>query len=954
MSTFGAFLAKYVVHHDSDFYSHQSMIDKAKYKFDQNEMDEMLDTYCKVVYENPDMPVSLMERASDYTTLRGDFDIKIKQTDMERLKLSMDRPFYTMDEVKAVINMFYEAIFLTIKNPKPHQLYCFLMEKKKPTVSGEYVKSGFHIEFPFILLSKADQSVVVFPKLVKDYELLDIFSRFGDYQKTFFDSNLFNHAWLMYGSRKEVSAESYRLTGIFDKYLKLAELEDVLKERTLYNCNQEAISIDCDPEFYLPRIMSINHHGKKEYICRTIPMELTSAKSTFKKLKPIDKSAPERAVASTPEELLKEVREIMPFLSAERAHEHNAWMRVGWALHNIGVGSQDALQIWIDFSKRSDKASRSETSCIYEWAKMDCRSDGPKVTIGTLRFFAQEDDPEEYNKYRRSKSKSIVLNSIEKNGTLTPYAAAQALYHQYKNDFVYTESKMWFHYDTHRWNPTPEGLELRKRICDLIAPIQERIDKIRKEIRDIDEKIRDQEEHVGDYDEEDEKVSEKDKVNKDKLRQLLIKEKNRLEDTTTKDKIIKECRELFLDKKFEEKTDSNVYLLGFMNGVLDLSQGVFRDGRPDDYVTFCTGYDFKEYADDAPEMKMVEDYLLKVFPDSEIRNYFLNQACLILRGGNILKKVMVWTGHGDNSKSVTIELLQNILGQYAIELPTALLTQQRAQSSAASPELVRTKGRRFAMIQEPDVNDTINTGILKQLSGNDVLSCRGLFQSQIEFRPQLKLAIICNKLPKVPSDDQATWNRLRVIPFEAKFIDPKECAPTFEEQFVRKQFPMDPLFSEKLPKMKEAFMYMLYKRYLNGEKYGFSSAEPEKVICATKIYRAANDLYMNFLSEKLVEDTDSTGIMLADLYENFRSWFKNNYNSKYIPPKLEMVEYMKTRYKRHFVINRLIGFRYRTEEDDEAEANAEFDRMQTEKEQIAQMRKEFDEKQSMSQLSQSS
>lgn len=946
MSSFSTFLSKYIVHQDSDYYSHQSMIDKVKYNFEQDDLDEMMELYCKVVYDTPDMPVSVMERSSDYTTLRGDFDMKIKKTDMERLKLSMDAPFYSMDEVKAVMNMFYEVIFTVVKNPKPYQLYCFLMEKKTPVESGEFVKSGFHVEFPFILLSKADQSVVVFPKLEKDYELLDIFARFGEeYQKTFFDSNLINHSWLLYGSRKEVGAQTYRMSGIYDKYLKQVSLEDVLKERTLYNCNQEAIVLNEEASYYLPRIMSITHHGKKDYICRTIPMELTSAKSTFKKLKPLDKSMPDRPVASTPEECLKEVREIMPFLSAERASTYESWMRVGWALHNIGVGSQDALQIWIDFSKKTTKGNFSEAGCIYEWAKMDRKNDGPKVTLGTLRFYAKEDDEEEYVKYCRAKSKSVVLNSIEKNGTLTPYAAAQAMYHQYKNDFVYTESKMWFYYDNHRWNPSPEGLELRKRICDLIVPIQERIDRLRREIREIDEKIRDQEENVGDV-EEDEKVSEKDKQNKDKLRQLLIKEKNRLEDTTTKDKIIKECRELFLDKKFEEKTDSNVYLMGFNNGILDLTQGVFRDGRPDDFVTFCTGYDFKEFTDDAHEMKMVEEYLLKVFPDPEIRNYFLNQACLILRGGNILKKVMVWTGHGDNSKSVTIELLQNILGQYAIELPTALLTQQRAQSSAASPELVRTKGRRFAMIQEPDVNDTINTGILKQLSGNDVLSCRGLFQSQIEFRPQLKLAIICNKLPKVPSDDQATWNRLRVIPFEAKFIDPKECAPTFQEQFIRKQFPMDPLFSEKLPKMKEAFMYMLFKRYLHGEKYGFSSTEPEKVICATKVYRAANDLYMNFLSEKLVEDTDSMGIMLADLYENFRMWFKNNYNSKYIPPKLEMVEYLKTRYKRHFVINRLIGFRYRTEEDDEAEANAEFDRMQQEKEQIAQMRKEYEEKMS--------
>jgi hypothetical protein len=96
--------------------------------------------------------------------------------------------------------------------------------------------------------------------------------------------------------------------------------------------------------------------------------------------------------------------------------------------------------------------------------------------------------------------------------------------------------------------------------------------------------------------------------------------------------------------------------------------------------------------------------------------------------------------------------------------------------------------------------------------------------------------------------------------------------------------------------------------------------EPEKVLMATRKYRSANDVFMNFLSDQLIEDPESLGVMLPDLYEQFKTWFKSNYSGKFVSPRHELKDYLANRYRKHFVINRLVGFRYRTEEDDEAES----------------------------------
>jgi hypothetical protein len=58
---------------------------------------------------------------------------------------------------------------------------------------------------------------------------------------------------------------------------------------------------------------------------------------------------------------------------------------------------------------------------------------------------------------------------------------------------------------------------------------------------------------------------------------------------------ILEARMVFFDQEFEKKLDADQNLLGFTNGVYDLSQHRFRDGRPEDYISLSFGYDYKVF-----------------------------------------------------------------------------------------------------------------------------------------------------------------------------------------------------------------------------------------------------------------------------------------------------------------------------------------------------------------------
>ena len=68
-----------------------------------------------------------------------------------------------------------------------------------------------------------------------------------------------------------------------------------------------------------------------------------------------------------------------------------------------------------------------------------------------------------------------------------------------------------------------------------------------------------------------------------------------LKNQTQKNNYLKECSELFYQEKFEDKLDSNCNLIGFENGVFDLETYEFREGHPDDFISFSTNIDYLPY-----------------------------------------------------------------------------------------------------------------------------------------------------------------------------------------------------------------------------------------------------------------------------------------------------------------------------------------------------------------------
>jgi P4 family phage/plasmid primase-like protien len=226
----------------------------------------------------------------------------------------------------------------------------------------------------------------------------------------------------------------------------------------------------------------------------------------------------------------------------------------------------------------------------------------------------------------------------------------------------------------------------------------------------------------------------------------------------------------------------------------------------------------------------------------------------------------------------------NALGDYYMSCPITMITRKRGQSNETSPEKVRMKGRRFGVFQETDDGEKLNVGIMKEFTGGDKVLVRDLFKGSnemIEYKPQMKYFLTCNQLPAVPSNDDGTWRRLRVIEFGSKFTD----NPTKANEFK-----IDKNLKQEIKKWGPSFMSYLINIYQTAYKGKFL-VEPSEVMASTNQYKMENDFYTEYLMDRVIQtDNVKDTISKETLWEAFRSWFKTNYEGKPPPKKIEFLK----------------------------------------------------------------
>ncbi len=931
-------------------YSHVSMFEPTgKFLFERTNREEMLENYCLNLLINKEFRCGLAEKPTNYIPILIDVDIKViydkeSKTHLSkeiahRLKINGDKiegHLYSEKEVKKIFKIYHEVMGEILEDKKAENYYTFFLEKDAYFKKPNEISSGFHGIILYTVLRKDEIAIHLAPRVKEAVKNSDMFKYLDieDSSHCVDTASNFN-TWLMYGSRKEPHLDYYRLKKIYDLNMDVISIEKAFDKFVLYDSLGEVFIKECklcgdnykkyyaiekqseeesktsvfDPAllskedlilYYLPRFLSISHFKrdftktKKSLMCPIV----NTFKSVNEKHIISDENIPLQGVG------LEMVNSLMSMLNIERANNYAEWLEIGIILYNIGSGCRQTYDIWIKFSRRTTLENYfSESVCADQWTKFIKRGKG----MGTLRFLARTDNPIEYNKWAGEQSVKKASSAI----TGGHYDLAKMLYEHHGGTYVYTSGKKpgWYQFDGNRWKKMEEGIILKQKISlDLVPKFKEIIKELRRR---------------GDDDEEENSKEIQAKI------KMVYKLIGNLNSSPFKKNILEECKEVFYREAFISKLNTDPYLLGFDNGILDLREMRFRKGRPEDMISKSCGYDFPiDMSYDHPDSIEVLDFFKKIFPDPQLERYMWEYCASLLIGGNAAKNILSLIGDGDNGKSMLILMIEEALGTgelgYAIKLPTSVITGKRTQSAAASPEMARSDGVRFMSVQEPSDKESANIGILKELSGNDRLYVRPLYEDGREIVPMFKFCVICNKLLKIFSTDKAFWKRQRVVPCEATFMDAddKGLPKDPREQINQKKFPANPYFKDNITSMKQAFIWIMFQKLKNVKKNG-RMPDPEKVKEATLEYKKSNDVVGRFFDYAIKED-EKAETSLTDFYVSFRSWFADE-----MPPRTSIM--IKQEFKEELIKkigkpsgqgNIFIGFKIKSLKENIKEGNA--------------------------------
>jgi len=295
---------------------------------------------------------------------------------------------------------------------------------------------------------------------------------------------------------------------------------------------------------------------------------------------------------------------------------------------------------------------------------------------------------------------------------------------------------------------------------------------------------------------------------------------------------------LTFDGNFENIINKNHEYLPIKNNrVINLKTLEIRERTRDDYFTVELNIDYL-----TSPILHAETYFKSLMNNNEeLYNYLQRILGYCITGETMEKSLFIFYGFGDNGKSALINILHAILGPFFTTLSDKVIL-KRDTSNSTTPELVSLHHTRLGVLNESNEDSVLNAERVKALSGCDTIQCNPKYKDEFMFKPYCKIILCTNNRPAFNSTDIAMINRLKLIPFDAKFEVNRSNNNYIED-------------------IKNKYLDEIFTWIANGSALYYTE---EKIITAPIIdrymteYVNENDVVGRFLDECCVLDPESS------------------------------------------------------------------------------------------------
>ena len=322
--------------------------------------------------------------------------------------------------------------------------------------------------------------------------------------------------------------------------------------------------------------------------------------------------------------------------------------------------------------------------------------------------------------------------------------------------------------------------------------------------------------------------------------------------------------------------DRQPWLLPVQNGVIDLKTGHLAPGRPEDMLSRQLDIEY----DPEASYDLWEQTLLEICGRREVVDFIKRTFGYAITGLSIEQYIWVFVGPGRNGKGILFNMISEVMGAYYHEINRGMILEQRNEPSpsAASEHKHSLLGKRIIVGSETNKNQAIDAGAVKQLTGEDKITCRPNFQAEISFTPTHTLFLHTNHIPRGLTRDFALLQRLLRVEFPYMFVDDiaaeSKKAPSKAHLFRQK----DPDLKNKLKGERQGILRWLVEGCLEWQQTGL--APPKSILDGVAALAEEEDHIGAFIKDCLAESTPETRISSTASYNAFRWWWSQNMDTK--------------------------------------------------------------------------
>lgn len=294
--------------------------------------------------------------------------------------------------------------------------------------------------------------------------------------------------------------------------------------------------------------------------------------------------------------------------------------------------------------------------------------------------------------------------------------------------------------------------------------------------------------------------------------------------------------------------DQDPFLLGTPGGTVDLQSGALRPSNPADGITKIAGVAPSDHSD----CPVWDGFLRETTGNDAELIHFLRQFTGYCLTGDVREHALLFIhGPGGNGKSVFLNTIARVLGQYATASPIDTFTISAGDRHPT--ELARLRGMRMVSASETEHRKSWAETKIKQLTGGDEVAAHFMRQDFFTYRPAFKLVIIGNHLPGLENADDALRRRFNIVPFTFRPVNP------------------DHQLEEKLTDELPEIMRWMIRGCLDWQRTGLT--RPDSVLAATSEYFAEQDPMGRWIEERC-ELGGSFIAKTSKLHASFQTFLK--------------------------------------------------------------------------------